>query len=160
MTVDLPEWDHLFYDLGALPDDWGDLGDAFELWDGKRDGKHLPAWSNCEPFDFVPWMGYVEVARIERDPFDVLTTLWGTELVNLYGFDATGRRLSDVKAERGLTRKDLAFWQTVVMEPCIGLARGAVTWNDLDHVRLKRLYLPFGEDGDTCDRVVSITKKL
>lgn len=154
------DWRHYFYALdefGAVDESWSDF---VRLWNSKRHGNRLPAWSDFDMFDFKPWLGFIAVHQIMRNPFDTWTRLWGTQLTELYGEDRTGMTLSRSQVDWCVTLKDWEFWTRVAKEPCIGRSEGNIYWKARDHIYLSRIFLPFGEDGKTCDIIVSATRRI
>ena len=166
MSTDKPDipkdddWRHRFVSLDALDTIdplWADL---LSLWESKRNGALLPLWSSFDIYDFKPWLGFIAVNKITREPLDTYTVLWGTGLTELYGEDRTGKTLRNSQVEWCVTLKDMDFWTRVVTEPCIGMSEGNLYWKGRDHVHLSRVFLPFAEDGRNCDRIVSATKRV
>lgn len=104
-------------------------------------------------------MGYVSVDDISYDPFDCYTRLWGTELANLYQYEATGKSLLETYELRGMTEEDFHFWVRVATEPCIALADGTIDWQHRDHIQVQRIFLPCGEDGSTTDVIFSVARR-
>ena len=87
------DWKNRFLRLDADASQAGDLAAALKLWRQGCNDHALPAWSSYSMPDFRPWIGMVCVNRVQWNPFDALTTLWGTTLVDLYGVDRTGTTL-------------------------------------------------------------------
>jgi|GEM_PF-1379304 len=143
--------------LGEIDPIWSDL---LQLWDSKRGGALLPAWSSFDMYDFKPWLGFVAVYKVTQEPLNTLTTLWGTELTELYGEDRTGKTLREFQIEWGVTMRDWSFWERIVKEPCIGRSEGNLYWKGRDYVHVSRVFLPYGEDGRTCDTISSVTKRI
>lgn len=154
------DWRHRFFALDALDSVDPIWSDLVELWDSKRGDALLPAWSSFDMYDFKPWLGYVAVNKVTYEPLDTLTTLWGTELTELYGEDRTGRTLRESQVDWSITLKDWTFWERVADQPCIGHAEGNIYWKSRDYIHLTRIFLPFGEDGRTCDTIASATKQV
>lgn len=160
---DIPQdddWHHRFIGLDALhtvDEDWRSL---VVVWEQKRAGRLLPPWSAFDMYDFVPWLGFIAVNKITHAPINTFTTLWGTELTELYGDDRTGRTLRESQVDWCITLKDMGFWERLATQPCIGRAEGTLYWQDRDYVRLDRFFLPFGEDGETVDTIISVTRRI
>ncbi len=152
-------WTQNFYPIDgvvAIPSVDPDL---IALWEQSRGGVGLPKWSGYDMFDLRPWLGFVAVEQVSIDPFDCTMRLWGTHLRDLYGFDATGWRMTDSVKERGLTGADFAFSKRVVTEPCIAVSNGRLDWIDREHRAVQRVFLPFSEDGQDAvqaDTIVSV----
>jgi len=166
MSMDKPDipkeddWRHCFVALDAL-----DTIDPFwagllRVWESKRNGALLPRWSSFNMLDFKPWLGFIAVNKVSREPLNTHTVLWGTGLTDLYGEDRTGKTLLDSQVEWCVTLKDMDFWHRVINEPCIGMTEGNLYWKGRKHVHLSRVFLPFGEDGRTCDTIASATRRI
>lgn len=152
-------WQHRFFDLDALDTVAPEWQELVQLWDGRRKGNLMPPWSAFDMFDFRPWLGFITVSRVSLDPLDTKTVLWGTAMTEIYGEDRTGRVLSAEQADWSITQKDWGFLERIVTTPCLGLAEGSLYWKNKDFVQLSRLFFPFGEDGKTCDTMISATRR-
>ena len=166
MSMDKPDipkdddWRHRFVALDALDTIdplWAGL---LRVWDSKRHGALLPPRSAFDMLDFKPWLGFIAVNKVTYAPLNTQTVLWGTGLTELYAEDRTGKTLLDSQVEWCVTLKDLDFWDRVINEPCIGMTEGNLYWKGRNHVHLSRVFLPFGEDGRTCDTIASATRRI
>jgi hypothetical protein len=151
-------WTTRFFPLDGSGVEATGFGDVARLWLSKRVDGPLPPWSGFDVHDFRPWIGNVSVDDVTRDPFDCRTRLWGTGLVSLYGYEATGKSLRETYELRGMTEEDFQVWVRVASEPCIALGEGTIDWQDRDHVQVRRIFLPCGEDGRTTDVIISVAK--
>lgn len=154
------DWWHDFLPLNAVGSVENPWEAILQLWSSRRADENLPSWSSFDMYDFKPWLGYVAVYKVEADPFDATTTLWGTGLAEIYGEDRTGKSLRENQAAWSLTVRDWDFWKRVALEPCIGMSEGTIYWQDRVHVRLRRVFLPFAEDGQRCDVIVSASERI
>ncbi len=150
------EWQHRFHALDSEPAAIMPGGDLVRLWASRRGDRLLPAWSRFAMDDFRPWLGLVSIDTVSHEPFDCTVRLWGTRLTELYGFEATGRSLRRDYDLRGMTPGDFRFWEQVALTPCIGVGSGSVDWQDREHVRVTRVFVPFGEDGQTTDTILAV----
>lgn len=114
------------HSLDAPVDIFGPLGPFVEIWQRKRQGSELPAWSAFDFYDFEGWHGWIHVDElVSEDPFEMRCRLWGTELVNRLGIDETGKPLSLSPA---IVEQDLiTFYRDILHLPAIGTNAGMVT---------------------------------
>ncbi len=67
-----------------------------DLWEEKRQGRAMPAWSAIDAFDLRPWLGDIEVVDVIRRPFlRFRFRLVGTNITAIDGTDLTGQFAED-----------------------------------------------------------------
>jgi hypothetical protein len=72
-----------------------------QLWHSKRGIRWAPRKRDMDPLDMVVWLGNLMVVAALDDGNDFLCRLYGTNLVQLFGRELTGRRVSSLSgAER------------------------------------------------------------
>ena len=152
------QWTHRFSNIDDAYADFEEFAPVHELWNSRRVSGKLPAWSEFSMEDFQPWLGYVAVDSVTYDPFDCRTRLWGTGLVDIYKFEATGTSALETREMRGLTDGDFEFLRRVAMDPCYAVAEGDIDWQDREHMRVRRIFFPFAEDRTRTDTIVAVAK--
>lgn len=76
-----------------------ELDVALGCWERWRGAKRMPAWRDVDlldlPLGLIPGVMVADV--VAGPPFDFQVRYWGTGLVEAFGFEASGRRLSEVE---------------------------------------------------------------
>jgi len=125
-----------------------------ELWEAKKLGRALPAWSAIDAFDLRPWLGNIEIIDVIREPFLRLRfRLVGTNITKIDGTDLTGTYAEDFFT--GELAGILDEYRRVVEtgEPILywrfehANAKGFQAWYD-------KAIFPLAEDGWTVDRLM------
>lgn len=81
------------------------LAALYDLWARKRGGRPAPARTDFDIADLRPWFGHVMLLDVVDGGHDLRFRLYGTGLVAMFGFDLTGRlvsQTSDLIGERPL----------------------------------------------------------
>ncbi|MEQ8664976.1 MAG: hypothetical protein RIC16_04560 [Rhodospirillales bacterium] len=142
----------------------GEYASIAALWQSKLNGPRLPAWRDFDLMDFREWWGYLAVYDVvRRDPLDLWCRLWGTNLVRFHGLEVTGANLSDPDAgmygdSSMFDDDDVEFFDYLIDEGMIGLCRGAMTWQEREHMRVSALRLPLADDGARVDRILGVSQ--
>lgn len=111
-------------------------------------GARLPRRSDLAFEDFTGWFGRIFIARVERDPFNLRFTLWGTQLVRWWGIDYTNKTLGEESLDPALWQSsELKYFQTMDRAPFIGIASGYLSQHRRSHIKVLGLDLPCAEDG-------------
>jgi hypothetical protein len=66
------------------------------LWSTRRGDRIAPARADFDVFELRPWFGHLMLLDVLEGGGDMRFRLYGTELVGIFGFDLTGRRVSAV----------------------------------------------------------------
>lgn len=99
-------------------------------------------------FDFKAWLGRIFIARIEREPFNLRFTLWGTQLTEWWGVDYTNKTLGSVSDDpQALQAVELAYFREMDREPFIGVACGVLDQYQRAFIKVIGLDLPLVDDG-------------
>lgn len=115
----------------------------------------LPRRSALEFEDFAGWFGRIFIARVERQPFNLRFTLWGTQLVDWWGVDYTGKTLGQESLDPELWKEgELRYFEAMDSAPFVGLAWGYLSQHRRSHIKVLGLDLPCS-DGERLDHVVS-----
>jgi len=130
------------------------ISELAELWEAKKLGRALPAWSVIDVFDLRPWLGDIEIIDVIREPFLRLRfRLVGTNITKIDGTDLTGTYAEDFFT--GELAGILDEYRRVVEsgEPILywrfehANAKGFRCWYD-------KAIFPLAEDGWTVDRLM------
>jgi hypothetical protein len=74
-----------------------------KLWREKCDTKSIPMRTDFDIFELVPWMGNLTILEVIEGGKDFYFRLHGTNIVNLYGYEMTGKYVSELTEEIGVT---------------------------------------------------------
>lgn len=115
----------------------------------------MPGRSDFDVFDFKDWLGRIFIARVEREPFNLRFTLWGTQLTEWWGVDYTNKSLGSVSNDpQALQAVELAYFEEMDRAPFIGLACGLLDQYDRSFIKVIGLDLPL-LDGGQLSQVLS-----
>lgn len=104
-------WTYYTCDLDTPAENFEFHTTIVNLWNRKRDGNNLPAWSDFELEDFKEWWGWLSVLdRNASDGSDWKYRLWGTQIARFSGHEMTGKAIgaqySDVVEFRSYNNHD------------------------------------------------------
>ena len=158
MTINweyLDEWKtHLFHKNSPV-NEFGQFQSFKQLWDDKRTGDLLPAWSDFKFNDFEPWWGWLTVEDIIPSPsYDTVYRLFGTDVAELYGDDFTGKRLSDL--DGFLTPEDAEIAKLMIADQLICIQTGPMKWKNRSYNIFSFIELPLADNGQDVDKILSL----
>lgn len=133
----------------ADPARFGPFAPLVALWQVRRAaaGADLPARGDFDFYDLKGWHGRVFIARIERDPFALRFTLWGTVLTEWWNVDYTGKTLGEASENPELWQmSELSYFRRMDRTPFIGLSCGTLTQHKRGHIKVMGLDLPLGDE--------------
>ncbi|WP_169568203.1 PAS domain-containing protein [Sneathiella limimaris] len=156
----LIKWEYGKCALDANPADFGPFQSIVSLWQSKRKGNELPLRRDFEFSDFRGLWGRVAIVNLERDPFNVRFTLWGTKLAEWWGVDYTGKLLGEkaINPEAWKTVEGRYFVE-MSERPFIGLIQGHLDQYKRSHRRVVGVDLPLS-DGKQVSQVFLIHMEL
>lgn len=142
-------WQYGVCALDADPQGFCLLGPLAEIWRSKRSSDQaIPDKSTFDFYDSPDWSGRISIAQIEREPFDIRFTLWGTALTEWWGVDYTGKTLgSESITPTEWDKVEKRYFQEMADNPFIGLVTGKLEQHDRAHIRILGLDLPVLTDG-------------
>lgn len=145
------------FPLDTPAEEFGAFKDFKHHWDTKRQGYSLPAWRDFEFEELEPWWGWLTVEDIiPSDTYDARYRLFGSNVVDLFGYDLTGKKYSEV--EGFLTQEDVEMSLKMVKERLIGVSRGPLTWVDKRYHFCSFAELPLADDGHTVDKFLTLVQ--
>jgi hypothetical protein len=159
---DRVNWRYAICPMESAPARFGPFADIVARWRQGCPGPGLaPPRDALDFFDVIPWLGRVSIARIERDPFAVRFTLWGTALSQWWGVDYTNRTLgSRAKNPELWEEGELAYFAAMDRSPFIGFAFGYLDQYDRSHIKVIGLDLPMARADGMLSHVFSIHMKV
>lgn len=142
------EWGYWRCGLDAPAAAFGIYSTIVTAWrDRIPPGERLPRRGAFDFTDFRGWWGRVAIARIERAPFDVRFTLWGTTLRDWWGVDYTNRRIGEAaKNPEAWTLTEGLYFAEMTQAPFIGIAAGNLSQHDRSYISVVSLDLPVGDE--------------
>ncbi len=107
------------------PKNFGEFAGVVETWRGKRPEGAFPRWCDYDIPDFRKWIGYVSLARVIENPFDLIYEYYGTALCHFASQDMTGRLLSEFFGpdNHDQHRRTVGYLETLWHEKGIGVQR-------------------------------------
>ena len=126
----------------------------FEYWSSKRKGDALPRRADIDPAEIPGLVQNIMIADIEHHPFRVRYRLVGTKVVEMTGYEFTGKYLDEI----ALPNDEAPFLD------CYRLAcdsRSAVLTRVIwrlapDEVaEYDACFLPLSDDGEVVDKVIA-----
>jgi hypothetical protein len=148
----IDEWTYEKFELSQAAETMGAFSELVRTWNAKRDGEMLPSWSSFEAADFGPYLGFVSIWDIGRGPMNATARLWGTNLVELFGFEMTGKSLTHENLSP--EQIDVEMQNAVVNDKKLTRCTGPMNWRDRQFKFLSYISLPCSSDGERVDVVI------
>lgn len=118
------------------------------IWQGKRRGRTMPAWSDFDITDFVGWHRHLILYQVMRDPFDLHYRLFGSFPTDVYGENLTGKTMR-TSAPEIETEVDLTHFRKLADSVLLGASSGTQYWTAKEFITMAYLDLPLSDDGET-----------
>lgn len=126
----------------------------FEYWSSKRVGAALPRRADIDPAEIPRLMRNMLIAEIEHDPFRVRYRLVGTKVVEMTGYEFTGRYLDEI----ALPDDEAPFlecYRLACESACAVQTRAVWRMTPESTVEYDVCFLPLSDDGEKVNRVIS-----
>lgn len=155
------KWHYGMCPLDADAERFGPFADLVALWQSRsRPSNLLPRRRDIDFYDLTEWLGRVFIARVERDPFKLRFTLWGTLLTDWWGTDYTNRVLGERSSNPQLWNLvETRYFEAMDQEPFIGLASGYLSEHGRPYIKVIGVDLPFADE-DGLSHVLSAHIKI
>ena len=129
------------------------LKKLYAYWLAKKGGRLAPARSDIQPAEMKPFLRHVFMLDVIGTPQRFRFRLAGTEIVNRFGEEITGRFLDDLDLDDVATDIVLEYEKAVrEAQPVYG------RWNYIKrsgtYLNYERLILPLSSDGQTIDMLI------
>lgn len=126
---------------------FGPFSDLVSLWRQRvRPNKSLPRRADFEMENFRNWLGRIFIAKVERDPFNLRFTLWGTQLVDWWKVDYTNKTLGSLSSNPTLWKfSEIRYFQEMDRAPFIGISAGQLTQHGRQHIKVMAIDLPLSD---------------
>lgn len=123
-------------------------------WDSKRAGRAMPARGDLWPEEMVAFLGYILLVDVESAPRRFRYRLIGTEIVNSYGVDLTGRYTSELRPDEYRNMVERHYGEAVDQRRP-RLHRMEFTEKPGKVHELIRFTLPLADDGATVNMLIA-----
>ncbi|MDH3472908.1 MAG: PAS domain-containing protein [Rhodospirillales bacterium] len=150
----VPNWTYELFVPDTPPEEFGGFAPLIRLWQGKREERRLPAWSDFDFYDFKGWHGSVAVQEVIAEPFDLRCRLWGSHLTQVLGADNTGKRFSELGST--YTENDLSYLHELCRCGAIGKSHGSLDWLQRHYKSVAFVDLPLADDGTTVSHLLTV----
>ena len=159
-TIKTEAWSYYVSDLNAPLSQFEFHSTIVALWNQKREGDRLPAWSDFELMDLKEWWGWLTVLdQLKPDGSDWKYRLWGTEVARLTGHEMTGKTLrqqqSNIVEFSHYNDQDFEHLKVLTDQRKIGLLEGPVKFELETFNWVSIIRLPLSDDGFRIDKFLS-----
>lgn len=127
------------------------------LWHAKRGAAAMPSRADFAFTDFRPWLGHLAILETIEGGTDFRYVLYGTRLVEIFGFDLTGLTVRAAAAQIGL--QPLAEYRRVQATGKPDFVSRMSPANK-EYLTMTKLALPLSGDGRTVDRIISVIYRI
>ena len=150
------DWRYAMCPMDIHPRFFGPFAELVERWHKRRGaGGRLPRRSDFEMKDFKGWFGQIFIARLEREPFNLRFTLWGTQLVEWWQVDYTNKTLGSQSLDpEAWKSSELRYFQEMDKAAFIGITSGRLTQHEREFIKVMAVDLPLSE-GHGISHVIS-----
>lgn len=128
---------------------------AYAYWDGLRAGLAIPGRADIDPERIKEILPHVLLVDVLADPLDFRFRLAGTDVVERYGQELTGRRLSEIDVD-GKYDQIFAEYRLTVDRRQPQLFQEEFRQNTGRHVSYRRLLCPLSADGGRVDMLFGV----
>lgn len=128
-----------------------------DLWEAKRAGRAFPARTDFSMDDLLPWLGHLVLLDVLDGGDDFRFVVYGTALVEIFGFDLTGQRVSESAPQIG--PRSLEEYQRVYAARAPDhVARRSPA--NKEYVTITKIALPLSADGVAIDKVLGAIYRI
>ncbi|MBT4887942.1 MAG: hypothetical protein HON65_00105 [Rhodospirillales bacterium] len=127
---------------------FGEFTSFIDLWLSKFNDGSFPQWSDYQFEDFPDWYGRLSLAKI-NDTKELDIVLWGTQLVDWWGFDFTNKSIGFKKEAypEAWNEAEKTYHDTLVETKSIGMWKGNLDWVGRGYINIRNIDLPLSQDG-------------
>jgi hypothetical protein len=141
-------WKYEYFEPDIDPSTIPEFASLLKIWQSKRAGRRVPAWSDFDFYDFKGWHGWLMVYEVSYDPFDYTVRLSGTNVDELYGFSTQGynrQQMNRVYAETAVRDE---FDEMTCRNLVISYITGPLNIEGKTFNRVSYLELPLSDEGE------------
>jgi hypothetical protein len=141
-----------------------ELRAAFDYWQDKRGSRPMPSRTDIDPSEMVPWLSQTLLVDVvyadgEDRPLDFRFRLVGTDVVERYGHEFTGRHLSSLDLDGKAAE--------IMNEYGLAVSRAKPQYFVDEFVQFsgrpmhyERLLMPLSDDGTNVNMLLGVQKSL
>ena len=161
LKVKTVDWRFAMCPLATAAEHFGPFRELVACWQARiGPGKALPHRADFQMEDFEGWLEQIFIARIERNPFNLRFTLWGTQLVDWWQIDYTDKTLGSESLDpEAWKSSEIRYFEKMDQAPFIGVTSGKLTQHAREHIKVMAVDLPLSE-GSGIDHVISAHVKI
>lgn len=130
------------------------LLELYDYWHGKCAGRPAPARSDILPEEIRPILPHILLLDIVGDTPRLKYRLVGTEFVQIYGAEITGKFVDEIDFD-GMSRMIVADYVKVVKDCRPSWTRWSFAKDDGRWLEYERLTLPLSQDGATVNMLLA-----
>lgn len=142
-------------------DCFGVFGGVVKLWQDKCHDGVPPKWEDFSTKELAPWWDWMTlIDLIPGDELDGNFRYYGPKVRDLLAQDLTGKTLRSgalpTGNSDGYTTHDFLFLAALTKRPTIGVATGAIAWQQSrDNVLFSTMRLPLADENDEITSILS-----
>jgi len=123
-------------------------------WDGKRGARLMPARADIKPAELKDHLGWISMLDVL--PGDFRYRLIGTLVARYFGWDATGKTITEAWERQGRDAVDgvHAILNAVVKQKFVLRSYGEADWSTIGLEKFDSIYLPLSDDGETINVIL------
>lgn len=158
MTVykEINDWVYEYFELDTPASEFGDFEPIVNKWNSKRQNSGLPSWSDFDFYDFRGWHGKVNKYSISYNPFNFRVDLFGSEFVELFGKDWTGKTGRDLLHDNINNDFEMEFNEFFCTHSLIARMSGPLPWEGRSHRHCSIIEIPLSQDQKTVTHTIEI----
>jgi hypothetical protein len=141
-----------YFAPAPLPED-GAAGALLAYWRGKRGARPMPARADIRPAEMRAHLPNLVLLDVVDKAADFYIRLFGSHLVETYGIELTGRRVSMLQPETAAA-KWLKLARACVADAVPVFGRTRIATDDRFHLVYDALLLPLSADGAAVTQVL------
>jgi hypothetical protein len=128
----------------------------YRYWSDKRRGRSMPARADLKVPELRPWLGYVNLVEVSRDPLDFRYRVFGTHIAEAIGIDLTGESIS--QNPNGVAELRQGYEEVVERKAPLYQVHEMAGFKGA--FRHHRILLPLSDDDETVNMVLVLSYPL
>ena len=149
-------WKYELFEPNTDPSEFGGFESFLQIWRRKWHEDRFPARADVDLGDFKGWYGHVRIIEVLQEPFDLHVRLFGTEFVEIFQEEWTGRRLSEIAS---VDKHDWEFFKKFCDAPAIGRQSGPIKWQGREYKVIAMIHLPLVDETNAVRHVLSAIRE-
>ena len=117
----------------------------YRLWDGKRDGRRMPAREDFDALELTPWWGNLNMVEVEPGSGRFRYRIFGSRIAAHCGYDLTGRYVDQI-ASRIVAEEIIKTYRAVALTAEPLFWEHGANEHGAPGFKRRRLLLPLGRN--------------